>query len=136
MYRKILVPIAEDDAPRTDAALEIARALLSPDGEIMILHVIEPVSGYVASYIPEETRKALHEETLAMMEAVAARAGHGVAAKVETGHGGRSIVERASEDGFDCIVIASHRPEFQDVLFGSTAAYVARHAPCAVHVLR
>jgi nucleotide-binding universal stress UspA family protein len=33
-------------------------------------------------------------------------------------------------------VIASHRPGMADLLIGSTAAQVVRHAPCAVHVLR
>ena len=136
MYKKVLVPLADDASPRTDAALEVAKAILAPDGVVVVLHVIEEVPGYVASYIPAETRKRLHDDVAKMMEEIAARGGPNVSARVETGHGGATIVERAVADGFDCIVISSHRPELQDVVFGSTAAYVVRHAPCAVHVLR
>ena len=136
MYKNVLVPIADDVSARTDAALEVARAILAADGRITLLHVIEQVPSYVASYIPPEARKSLHDDVSKMMDGVAARSGPGVDVKIETGHGGRTIVDRAVAGNFDCIVISSHRPELQDAVFGSTAAFVVRHAPCAVHVLR
>ena len=49
---------------------------------------------------------------------------------------GRSITNWADETGVDCIVIPSHRPVMSDILLGSTAAWVVRHAHCAVHVIR
>ncbi|MFO7855523.1 MAG: universal stress protein [Paracoccaceae bacterium] len=136
MYRKILVPIADDEGARTDAALAVARALMTPDARLVLFHVIESVPSYIAAQIPPDATRQVREEVSRMMEAVAGRAGPGVEVKIETGHGGRTIVERAQADYVDCIVIGSHRPEMQDVLFGSTAAYVVRHAACAVHVLR
>ncbi len=136
MYKKILVPIAYDVPAQTDAALEVARAVLASDGEITLLNVIEEIPSFAALYMPPETRKQLTEEISNMMEGVAKRSGSDVKVKIETGHGGRTIVDRAVADRFDCIVISSHRPELQDAVFGSTAAYVVRHAPCAVHVLR
>ena len=39
-------------------------------------------------------------------------------------------------EGVDLIVLASHRPEFTDVIWGSTAGHVVRHVSCAVHVQR
>ena len=36
----------------------------------------------------------------------------------------------------DLIIIASHKPGFQDYFLGSTAAKVVRHAPCSVLVVR
>ncbi len=136
MYRRILVPIADDDGARTDGALEVARALMTPDAQIVLFHVIEAVPSYIAAQIPPDATRRVREEVSRMMEDVAGRAGPGVEVEIETGHGGRTIVERARADYVDCIVISSHRPEMRDVLFGSTAAYVVRHAPCAVHVLR
>jgi nucleotide-binding universal stress UspA family protein len=45
-------------------------------------------------------------------------------------------VKYASENGYDCIVIASHVPGFENIFLGSTADRVVRHAKCAVHVIR
>jgi nucleotide-binding universal stress UspA family protein len=52
------------------------------------------------------------------------------------GHSGRTILDWADKHGVDCIIIASHRPGMQDLLLGSTATTVVRHARCAVHVIR
>ena len=55
---------------------------------------------------------------------------------VVSGHAGRTILDFAGEQGIDCIVMNSHRPDLTDYFLGSTAARVVRHARCAVHVLR
>lgn len=136
MYKRVLLPIADDSSERTDAALEIVRAVMAKDGVLLLLHVAETMPGYVASQIPSEALEAARREMTQMLEGVAARAGVEVRAQVLSGHGGRSIVGYASDQRVDCIVINSHRPELQDAVFGSTAAYVVRHAPCSVHVLR
>jgi nucleotide-binding universal stress UspA family protein len=137
MYRNLLVPIADDAVPeRTDAAIAVARALMAPDGKLDLLHVTEAVPDFVAAYIPKEAQLKVRQDAEAMLEAVAARAGVAASTAVITGHGGGSIVDHAKRHGTDCIVVSSHRPEIQDVFFGSTAAHVVRHAPCAVHVLR
>jgi nucleotide-binding universal stress UspA family protein len=52
------------------------------------------------------------------------------------GHPAQSILDFASNNGVECIVIASHKPGLSDYLIGSTAARVVRHAQCAVHVVR
>lgn len=49
---------------------------------------------------------------------------------------GRTITNWAEETGVDCIVMSSHRPVMSDILLGSTAAWVVRHAQCSVHVIR
>jgi nucleotide-binding universal stress UspA family protein len=137
MYSHILVPVADDETPeRTDAALTAARLLMSAEARLSLLHVTEPIPGYVASYLPEGALDHARQETQAMLEAVADRAGMRAETAIVSGHGGRAIVDHAERTGVDCIVISSHRPGFQDVFFGSTAAHVVRHAPCSVHVLR
>lgn len=137
MYSHVLVPVADDEVPeRTDAALAVARLIMAPGAKLTILHVREAIPGYIAPSIPPETLEEAERQAHAMVEAVAARAGPPAEPVVVTGHGGGAILRHAGRTGADCIVINSHRPEFQDVLFGSTAAHVVRHATCAVHVLR
>jgi nucleotide-binding universal stress UspA family protein len=55
---------------------------------------------------------------------------------VRVGHSYDTILKVAKERNVDLIIIASHRPGFQDYFLGSTAAKVVRHANCSVLVVR
>lgn len=136
MYEKILVPISDDDGTHTDAVLEVARVLVAQKAEITLLHVIESIPNYALTYIPEGVLEKGRQEMSQMLRDVAGRLGRGCQIVVKGGHIGRAILDYASANGTDCIVMRSHRPELQDVIFGSTAAHVVRHAACSVHVVR
>lgn len=136
MYKHILVPVALDHERDWPAAMKIARALLADGGKIEILNVMEDIPGYVSAQLPEGILEQNRAEAEAALAALAASSGPGVEANVVWGHAGRSILDHAAAKGVDLIVIASHRPEFEDYLLGSTASRVVRHAPCAVHVMR
>lgn len=135
MYHNILVPISFDEERDVSGPLKLAQLLATPDAKITLLHVVEHIPGYAISYMPSDyltaARKAIQDE----LDAMAAKLpnGHGV---VIEGHSGRSILDWADVNKPDLIIIASHRPGMQDLLLGSTAAQVVRHAPCAVHVVR
>lgn len=135
MYSNILVPIAFDDPGKTHPAIDVARALAAPGAQTTLLHVMERVPGYAASYLPEDyialTRESIQADLTKLAES--ATNGRGV---VITGHSGRSILDWADNNKVDLIVIASHQPGMQDLLLGSTATQVVRHAHCAVHVIR
>ncbi|SIN75601.1 universal stress protein [Vannielia litorea] len=135
MYSTILVPIAFEHDRDSNAALEIAEALLAPGGSITALHVIEEVPSYAATYVDEALLK---EARTGVEEALFAKLGDHktVTPRVVTGHSGRTILDVAESMGADLIVIASHRPGLQDYFLGSTAARVVRHAQCCVHVIR
>ncbi|GGE49945.1 universal stress protein [Actibacterium pelagium] len=135
MYKHILVPIAPDHNPQTGEAMEIAQSLLADGGKITAITVIEPIPGYVATYIPEGMAEQQREDMVAQLKADLGGVKNADAHLV-TGHPGTVIVDYSNEHGIDCIVIASHKPELQDFFLGSTAARVVRHARCAVHVIR
>ncbi len=134
MYKKILVPMAldHDVSPQT---LAVAKTLAGADGDVIALHVYEAPQGSVAAYLDEEivqtafqqARETLHAKTKDM---------DGVTAELVKGHTYRTIIDYATDNGIDCIVMGSHKPGLSDYLLGSTAARVVRHAPCAVHVCR
>src|SRR5699024_11850053 len=48
-YDKILVPVAPGHGEETTRALEVARALLSPDGTVSAVTVLEDLPRYMAS---------------------------------------------------------------------------------------
>jgi nucleotide-binding universal stress UspA family protein len=135
MYRNILVPIAIDTEHDPSRSLEIARVLAAPEARITLLHVIEHAPRYAMSYMPqdlvEETRLGLAAELDRLAATLPNAAG-----EVVVGHSGRSILDWVEANVPDLIIMESHRPGMQDLLLGSTASHVVRHAPCSVHVLR
>lgn len=135
MYKHILVPISFDKERDAARALDVARLLAGKDGKVSLLHVIEQIPGYAISYMPTdylaEARRAIKTELDTLAASLPDAEAH-----VVDGHSGRTILDWAETHAPDCIVIASHRPGMQDLLLGSTAAKVVRHASCAVHVIR
>lgn len=135
MYRNILVPIAFDAERDVTGPLKLARILAAPEARVTLLHVVEHIPGYAISYMPadylSETRAAIRQQ----LDALADRLPNAQGVVIE-GHAGRSILDWAETHAPDLIIIASHRPGMQDLLLGSTATQVVRHARCAVHVVR
>lgn len=135
MYHNILVPISFDADRDTSAPLKLAQTLSTPDAQITLLHVIEHVPSYAISYISADYMAEARLAIQAELQELAAQVPNGKAVVIE-GHSGRSILDWADTNKPDLIIIASHRPGMQDLLLGSTAAQVVRHAHCAVHVVR
>ena len=135
MYHNILVPISFDSERDVSGPLKLARLLAAPEAKITLLHVVEHIPGYAISYMPPgymaEVRKAIQTELDGLAQTVP-----GAIGQVVEGHSGRTILDWAETNKPDLIVIASHRPGMQDLLLGSTASRVVRHAACAVHVVR
>lgn len=134
MYDNVLVPMALDHgiSPKT---LAIARALCTPNGRVVALHVFEVPKGSVGVYVGEDTIERGFERARELMLEKTAHMPD-VGAEVTRGQAHRAIIDYAIQHEFDCIVIGSHKPGLVDYLIGSTAARVVRHAPCAVHVHR
>lgn len=135
MYQNILVPISFDDDRNGAAALRVAQELRQPGGQMTLLHVMEEAPAYAISFLPTD----YHDAAKGAIEAELGKLSTGldpVEAQVIDGHAGRSILSFAEEIGADCIVIASHRPGMRELLLGTTADQVTRHAGCTVHVVR
>ncbi|MDU8911797.1 universal stress protein [Aestuariicoccus sp. MJ-SS9] len=135
MYKSILVPISFDENRQADQAMEVAKVLCDDDGRITLLHVMEQAPGYAVSYLPADYIEKSRAAIAAELDKLAARI-RGAQGKVVSGHSARTILDYAEDNKNDLIVIASHRPGMQDLLLGSTATSVVRHARCAVHVIR
>lgn len=135
MYKHILVPISFEEGRDAAGALRIAELLADDGGRVTLLHVIERLPSYAVSYMPQDylknARAAIETELEQMADGIP-----GGEAVVIDGHAGRTILDWAEENRPDCIVVASHRPGMQNLLLGSTATQVVRHAACAVHVIR
>lgn len=135
MYKSILVPIAPDHERDIKGAIELAEILRDKGGKITLLSVIDTIPAYVMQQLPDDqmTKNVVAAKVKLQEDAD----GHkNTDIQVVIGHSANSVLEYAEKNGIDCIIVASHRPGYQDYFLGSTAARVVRHATCAVHVLR
>ncbi|MFC3612317.1 universal stress protein [Lutimaribacter marinistellae] len=135
MYHNILVPISFDKERDVSAPMKLAQLLATPEAQITLLHVVEHIPDYAISYLPGDYLKEARQAIQSELSDMASKLPNAKAVVIE-GHSGRSILDWAGENHPDLIIIASHRPGMQDLLLGSTAAQVVRHAQCAVHVVR
>jgi universal stress protein F len=135
MYKNILVPISFDVERNISVPLKLAKLLATPDATVTLLHVVEEIPAYVLIYIPNdylaEQRRAMQVE----IDELSATLTNAKGLVIE-GHAGRTILDWADTNKTDLIILSSHRPGMQDLLLGSTASQVVRHAACSVHVVR
>lgn len=134
MYKKIIVALSLDHGI-SETALAKAKLLLDPGGEIVALHVYEEPTGMAGAYVAED---ALERARKTAEQRLAERVRDVPEAKavLVNGHSGRVIADFAREQGADCIIMGSHKPDLSDFFLGSTASRVVRHAHCSVVVLR
>lgn len=135
MYRHILVPVALDHEAMVGRKLELARHLLAGSGRITLLTVLESVPGFVAEFVDMKPENHLTQMIKARLDSVAAGAGD-IETRVMTGKPGVEVAQFARDHGVDLIVVGAHHPSAQDYFLGSTAARIARRAPCSVMIVR
>jgi nucleotide-binding universal stress UspA family protein len=136
MYSRILVPIDLHDDAKAKSMIDAARKLRVESGQVVLLHVVEDIPTYVAVELPSGILASQKDESIRRLEELSRREDLNAAIDVRIGQPASAILEAAEEHSADIIVIASHRPGFQDYLIGSTAARVVRHSKCSVLVIR
>ncbi len=135
MYNNIAIPVSFDEDRDVASAISVAKCLANQGARITFVHVTETVPTYIADYIPPQTIQARTQEVEKRLKDLASDIPNANGVVVH-GSAGRAITNWAGENDADCIVVASHRPVASDILLGSTAAWIVRHANCAVHVVR
>lgn len=133
MYHKILIPVAYEPGFDLSREVGVARELSAPGASVTMLHAMDPVPFYAIDYMPE----GWTDELVAAIEADMRAQGAALPdlhVEIVQDDAARAILDWARLNEADCIVLASHRSD--RTLFGSTAAKIARHAPCAVHLIR
>ena len=136
MYKTILVPIDMSHIEEGKSTIEIAKKYGGENTRIILLHVIEEIPGWAAAEIPTGIMDQSRQSTQDELRAIASAASVKADVEIRSGHPYKTILEKAEEEEAELIVIASHKPGFQDYFLGSTAAKVVRHARCSVLVVR
>lgn len=134
--KKILVAIdiargsGNDECIKT--AQDIARTM---DGEVVLLHVLEPIPHYVVPSMPSGVLGKHLQEAKDAVRELGAR--HGcTAVEVREGRPASEILDYAAEIKADLILLNSHDPGMADYFLGSVAGRVVRRAHCSVYVVR
>ena len=143
---RILLPV--DDSQYSNKAVRAVVEQVRPAGvEIQVLHVIEPISGYIsADYYPHlvpylaEVEKDRRKQAESLVDGVCSKlheAGFRCTKIVTTGDPKSIILDAAAEWNADLIVVGSHGLKgLNRWLMGSVSEAVTRHAPCSVQVVR
>ncbi|AZV78924.1 universal stress protein [Sedimentitalea sp. CY04] len=134
MYDKIILALSLEHGI-AEQALETARRLGGKDAEIIAVHVYEPPSGSVSTYLDEDLVRKAYDDAKRALKARFDNAPE-VTPVILKGHSSRTITEYAAEINANAIIVGSHMPGLRDYFLGTTAARIVRHAPCAVIVLR
>lgn len=142
MGSRILLPVDRSD--QALAACDLAIELFE-DGTFVLLHVIDPAEASFSAEtaipnIPEdwyEREKEQADEQFAELEGRASTAGVETERVIEVGKPAQTIVEMATEEDIDHIVMGSHgRQGVSRLLLGSVAENVVRRSPVPVTVAR
>lgn len=135
MYQKILIPVSLDHEKLVPRKLALARALLAEGGSITLLTVVENIPGFVAEMVTVKERSGLKQKILDRLRQ-AAGDDPAIDCDVASGKPGVEVARYAEAHGTGLIILGSHQPGVQDYFLGSTAARVARRAPCSVMIVR
>lgn len=136
---RILLPIDIGQTEATTRVLDHARKLAKGfDVGFVLLHVLDAIPAFVTAEIPADVLSGHEASAKAKLEELAKL--YSLDGKCQyvvlRGRPQHEIVRVAEATGSDVIVIASHQPAASDILLGSVAASVVRHAHCSVMVLR
>ena len=140
--KKILVPI--DFSPMSKKAFQYATRFAEQFGcEIILLHVVEPVTAIAGAPLAVDIFPEAEEDAFAAQAELACLATssgnhrNSFTSVVRIGHTPNEITKAAKELDVDLIMIGTHGyTSWRHLCIGSTAERVVRTAPCAVLVVR
>ncbi|MGH1360955.1 MAG: universal stress protein [Burkholderiaceae bacterium] len=138
MFSEIIVPVDIGQKEQARLAIRAAKLNLAPDGQMMLLHVLEPIPTYVAAQLESSVLDSAADQARLVLDEL--KASEGLPAEtqvvVETGRTYQTIVSHIKDPQAQAIVMSAHSPQFSDIVLGSVAGQVVRHAKCSVFVLR
>lgn len=144
MFTRILVPL--DGSARAERALAVAARLAhASDGTVVVLQVVEPVTGYISypavdPWLIQSTSDTELEEARTYLESlthVGSLQGVHTEAIVSVGQAAADILSVVETHSIDLIVLCSHGyTGMKRWVLGSVAEKVVHHAPVPALLLR
>lgn len=140
---KILVAV-DDSKASADVLQAMMTQLKAGQGEVRVLHVLQPVSPVPppqmdAAYAPELDgwKKDAHQMVERFAGQLRSAGFPSVDVAVEIGDSREQILNCAERWGADLIIVGSHgKGGLRHLLLGSVAEFLARHSKCSVEIVR
>lgn len=133
MFTTVVCAIGRGSRQRVIQLIEAGRAQLAANGSLHLVHAVESLP---SSASPDdwavEVMAAAETRLSEALRSTDTRA----SIQVRAGNPSQVIVAIAKEIAADLVVIASHRDDVLDRVFGSVVDHVVQRAPCSVLVLR
>jgi universal stress protein F len=141
MHKNILFPVDLEHTVESEKALKIAIEEARRSKAKLTVMTVAPGFGMpiVASYFDAgAVKNALKEIARHLKQYVSDNIPDDVETRaiVVEGNPAELILKQAQNDNIDLIVIASHNSQIENLLLGSCAAKVVRHAHCTVTVVK
>jgi universal stress protein F len=141
MYNNILFPVDLEHTKEAEKALKIAVEEAQRSKAKLTVMTVAPGFGMpiVASFFDEQAVKgALKEVARHLKQYIDDNIPQDIetGAIVVEGNPAELILKQAKNDNVDLIVIASPNTQIENLLLGSCAAKVVRHAHCTVTVVK
>ncbi|RLA10729.1 MAG: universal stress protein [Gammaproteobacteria bacterium] len=141
MYENILFPVDMEHTVEAEKALKIAVEEARRSNAKLTVMTVAPGFGMpiVASYFDKgAVKSALKEIARHLKQYIDDNIPDDIETRaiVNEGNPAELILKRAQKDNIDLIVIASHNSQIENLLLGSCAAKVVRHAQCTVTVVK
>jgi nucleotide-binding universal stress UspA family protein len=141
MYDSILLAVDLNDPASWNRLFPTAAAFYEKFGSKLYVMTVVPDFGLasVGQFFPDNFADRALDQTrkeLAKLVKVELPGSAEIEQLVAYGTPYSEILDAAHRIGCGLIIMASHRPEFQDYLLGPNAARIVRHAKCSVMVVR
>jgi nucleotide-binding universal stress UspA family protein len=135
MFKRILCGV--DETPEAIEAVRQAQRLLAPDGELLLVAVLDTRVAVHAGWAATEVLKDMQTEELKALEAASEVAGTNEETRLIRGVPWSSIASTAREEGVDLVAVGTHdRSRPAGIVVGSVATYTLHEAPCSVLIAR
>ncbi|MBY3102299.1 universal stress protein [Rhizobium laguerreae] len=133
MFATVVCAIGRGSRQRMLQLVETARAQLTPNGSLHLVHVVE---GLPSSASPDDWAIEVMAAAETRLSEALRSTDTPASIHVRSGNPSQVIVAIAKEIAANLVVIASHRDDVLDRVFGSVVDHVVQRAPCSVLVLR
>ncbi|MBY5447945.1 universal stress protein [Rhizobium leguminosarum] len=133
MFATVVCAIGRGSRQRMLQLIETARAQLAHNGSLHLVHTVE---GLPSSASPDDWAIEVMAAAETRLSEALRSTDTPASIHVRAGNPSQIIVAIAKVTAADLVVIASHRDDVLDRVFGSVVDHVVQRAPCSVLVLR
>ncbi|WP_454854571.1 universal stress protein [Rhizobium binxianense] len=135
MFKTIVCAIGLGSRERAEHLLRTSQALLATDGNLHVVHIVERFPSF-AVQAPNEWTIGVIRDAEQKLSTLCKQLSITAIVHVRTGRAAETVLEIAEEVSADLIVMADHRSDILDHVFGSTVDRIAHHARCSIHIDR